>query len=531
MAGDGNGMDRLPSPAPDVSRKKLQSIARDEGFWAGEEQAAVRTRQEQGIRQVLAKLLVPGIFSRHDYGLQQTASLLADISCLVVNFMLIGGLRMLGDFVPFRNVPSFVPSFPSAAEFGVLLIYGALLTLLGYAERLYRPDTIRKPWEQKIVLAKVVVWSSLLVAAAVRLSGTHVISIAALVLGALFNYLTMLGWRQGWQWLRARRIQRGGAERNVLIVGAGTLGRRVAAWLQQDRFGGRVVVGFLDSSGAVGGDVLGRIEDLAGVARAKFVDEVIVALPHQHDLAKIVAREARRKGLDIRLVLDLQGFEPGAAALENCGGIPLLTLHRELIPELELFLKRALDVMLSAAGLVVTAPLLAAIALVIKLDSRGPVFYRAPRAGKKGNCFPCHKFRTMVTDADTRKELLRPRNERHGACFKINNDPRITRVGRFLRRYSLDELPQLWNVLCGDMSLVGPRPHPLDDFEQYDLEDLRRLEVTPGITGLWQVTARRDPSFQRNVALDVEYIEHWNLWMDLRILCRTVSVVLQGSGV
>ena len=137
----------------------------------------------------------------------------------------------------------------------------------------------------------------------------------------------------------------------------------------------------------------------------------------------------------------------------------------------------------------------------------------------------------MVTDADVRKELLRARNERHGACFKIANDPRITRVGRFLRRYSLDELPQLWNVLCGDMSLVGPRPHPLDDFEQYDLEDLRRLEVTPGITGLWQVTARRDPSFERNVALDVEYIKHWNLWMDLRILCKTVSVVLQGSGV
>ena len=170
------------------------------------------------------------------------------------------------------------------------------------------------------------------------------------------------------------------------------------------------------------------------------------------------------------------------------------------------------------------------IALVIKLDSSGSVFYRAPRVGRKGRDFICHKFRTMVMDADKWKEHLRGCNEREGPFFKIKNDPRITRVGRFLRRYSLDELPQLWNVLRGEMSLVGPRPHPLDDFERYRLEHLRRLDVTPGITGLWQVTARRDPSFQRNMALDLQYIEHWNLWMDLRILCKTISVVLQGSG-
>jgi lipopolysaccharide/colanic/teichoic acid biosynthesis glycosyltransferase len=136
----------------------------------------------------------------------------------------------------------------------------------------------------------------------------------------------------------------------------------------------------------------------------------------------------------------------------------------------------------------------------------------------------------MIVDADRSKQKLRLLNERCGAFFKLGDDPRITKVGRFLRRYSLDELPQLWNVLRGEMSLVGPRPHPLDDFERYQLEDLKRLRVTPGITGLWQVTARCDPSFQRNVALDLEYIRGWNLWMDLKILCKTVSTVLQGSG-
>ena len=136
----------------------------------------------------------------------------------------------------------------------------------------------------------------------------------------------------------------------------------------------------------------------------------------------------------------------------------------------------------------------------------------------------------MVANADALKDELRHLNERQGPFFKIGNDPRLTRVGRFLRKYSLDELPQLWNVLKGEMSLVGPRPHPVDDYEQYTLEHLRRLDVTPGITGLWQVSARHDPSFEKNMALDLEYIESWGPWLDLKILLRTVPAVFKGSG-
>jgi len=192
--------------------------------------------------------------------------------------------------------------------------------------------------------------------------------------------------------------------------------------------------------------------------------------------------------------------------------------------------KRAMDLVLSAVALALLSPWLAIIGMVIRLDSVGPVLYRAPRVGKKGQRFLCYKFRTMVANADSLKEQLRARNERQGPFFKIADDPRVTRVGRVLRRYSLDELPQLWNVLRGEMSLVGPRPHPLDDFERYAPEDSLRLAVTPGVTGLWQVTARRDPSFQRNVQLDLQYIEHWSLAMDLQILCRTVPAVLRGTG-
>jgi len=169
-------------------------------------------------------------------------------------------------------------------------------------------------------------------------------------------------------------------------------------------------------------------------------------------------------------------------------------------------------------------------ALAIKFGSSGPVLYAAWRVGRKGRRFRCYKFRTMIADADAHKEDLRQMNERCGATFKMANDPRITQVGGFLRKYSIDELPQLFNVLRGEMSMVGPRPHPVDDYNLYQLEDLRRLDVLPGITGLWQVSARRDPSFEKNVLLDIEYIENWNVVLDLKIALRTIPEVFRGSG-
>lgn len=331
--------------------------------------------------------------------------------------------------------------------------------------------------------------------------------------------------------LLPRPKERSGPNRNVLIVGSGAAGRDVAAYFQQHPHAGCVVSGFLDDHEPVGGEVLGRVEDLARVARARFVDEIILTAPYERELAWRVIPEARRNRLSVKAIPDLMGLDPKAVALDRWGDLPVLTLHTESVPALALLLKRVADVVLSAVGLLVLAPLLAAIAAAIRLDSPGPIFYRARRAGKKGRAFPCYKFRTMVVNADAEKARLRTHNEREGPTFKMAHDPRVTYLGRFLRRYSLDEFPQLWNVLRGEMSLVGPRPHPLDDFERYAVEHLRRLDVTPGITGLWQVNARRDPSFQRGMALDVEYIEHWSLWLDLRILCQTLSVLLlQGNG-
>ncbi len=323
----------------------------------------------------------------------------------------------------------------------------------------------------------------------------------------------------------------GPPRRNVLIIGSQEAGRGLANYLKQHSSAKCAVRGFLDDSETLGGDVLGRVADLPGIARAQFVDEVILTAPCRRELVSQVMREAERNHLELKVVPDLYGIRPESVVFDKVGNLPVLSLRQEPIPVRALLLKRVADILFSAMLLLLTVPVLAAIGLAIRLDSPGPAIYRAPRVGKKGRTFLCCKFRTMVVDADRMKETLRRQNERLGPTFKLAHDPRVTRLGWILRRYSLDELPQLWNVLCGEMSLVGPRPHPVDDFQRYALDHLRRLNVTPGITGLWQVTARRDPSFLRNLELDLEYIEHWSLWLDLQILCRTFFAVLQGSGV
>jgi exopolysaccharide biosynthesis polyprenyl glycosylphosphotransferase len=320
-----------------------------------------------------------------------------------------------------------------------------------------------------------------------------------------------------------------GGTRNVLIVGAGSLGHRIASHLEKHAGIDRSFCGFLDDRKPLGNGVVGRTNELAQLARTGFVDEVILAAPHDRELTLRVLRAARQLRLDVKMAPDLFGCELTREA-ERIGGIPLFSLHEERLPVAGLWLKRALDMAGAGTALVLTAPLLVLIAMCIRFDSNGPVIYAALRAGRKGRPFRCYKFRTMVRDADALKQGLRKRNQREGPFFKITDDPRVTRFGRILRRYSLDELPQLWNVLKGEMSLVGPRPHPLDDFSGYAIEHLPRLDVTPGITGLWQVTARRDPSFEAGLNLDVEYIHRWSLGMDLRILLRTAGAVLRGSG-
>jgi exopolysaccharide biosynthesis polyprenyl glycosylphosphotransferase len=517
--------------AGEASRKK-SSVTVDGRFWDWQGQGGLGEARKRRLSEIVAEAFFPRL-SVHGQRWNLVRQVSADFFLIIFGFAAVGHLILLLEFAIYRDPASLLrpEPFPTAGP-GLLLVYGALFTLLGFSERLYHPETLQIPRQEQLVLAKVVFWSTALVVAAVRWSGPHLISLTTLAASAPLNFLIMLAWRRRWRHVPVQAAQGGRDVRNVLIIGAGRVGRQLAAYISEDVSCSRSVVGFLDENEPIGGDVHGRLDDLARVARTDFVDEIILTAPHQPDLARRIIREARRNQIDVKVVPDLFGFEPDdPLVFEKFGNIPVLTLREERMPTFGLFLKQVVDTVTAAATLAFAAPLLSIIALVIKLESPGPVLYRAERAGLKGRRFRCYKFRTMDANADKLKELLRASNERQGPFFKMVDDPRITRVGRFLRRYSLDELPQLWNVVRGEMSLVGPRPHPVDDFERYDLGDLQRLDVPPGLTGLWQVTARRDPSFERGLALDLEYIRTWTLWRDFQILYKTISVVLHGSGV
>jgi exopolysaccharide biosynthesis polyprenyl glycosylphosphotransferase len=510
-----------------VSGRKLSAFSAGE-LWRWPSFGELATGPRAGFWSSLVHCLLPEPAARNQCPklLFQVA---ADVLLIVLGFTTIiffRGLDWTGVPVQVEFATGLHLAFPGP-ELGLLLLYGALFTLLGYSQRLYHPETVERPRHQRIVLAKSLFWSTVLVGAAWAASGVHLVPASTLAAAAPVNFLLLLMWRTHCRRSLARSTN---DTRNVLIVGAGNLGRRLASHLDQATGRKHVVRGFLDEHEAIGGDIRGRIADLAQVARREFVDEIIVTLPLRSEIAQQAIWEARRNRIDVKLVPDLLGFDPYPVVLEKFGDIPVLTLSEEPLPAVALLLKRVVDVTLSSIGLILVSPLLAGIAVAIKMDSPGLVLYRAPRLGLKGRHFLCYKFRTMAANADKLKDQLRQFNERKGAMFKITNDPRVTRVGRILRRYSLDEVPQLWNILRGEMSLVGPRPHPLDDFERYALEDMQRLEVTPGLTGLWQVTARGDPSFAHSMALDRQYIGRWSLGMDFWILCKTFGAVLKGEG-
>jgi exopolysaccharide biosynthesis polyprenyl glycosylphosphotransferase len=417
-----------------------------------------------------------------------------------------------------------------ANHLGQLLLYGTVIALLSHAEGLF-DDNRRVTWSECLVVAvKVAVWATVVIGVGLHLCGLIMDALTLVTLAALIT-AGLAGLRALSLCARSRSASAGKQSKNVLVVGTSATAARVAKYLARGDNGGRTVKGIVTRHCTHAPTVLGTVDELAQIARAEFIDEIVVACRNDRELAERAVAEAVRNHLDVSIVPDLFMQSPSCLSMQTVAGIPLISVYQEPIPWVGLLLKRMLDVAISAIALLLMLPLMIVIAVAIKLESRGPALYSALRVGKKGRTFKCFKFRTMYPDADRTKDLLRTRNQRRGPTFKIVNDPRITPLGRLLRRYSLDELPQLWNVLTGTMSLVGPRPHPLDDYQRYALEDRRRLDVSPGITGLWQITARDDPSFKTNMALDLEYIENWSLAMDFTIAWKTLPAVLGGTGV
>jgi exopolysaccharide biosynthesis polyprenyl glycosylphosphotransferase len=276
---------------------------------------------------------------------------------------------------------------------------------------------------------------------------------------------------------------------------------------------------------------LGAIADLEEQLRTTDSAQVIIALPfwEQHRLPALAAICAAA-GVELRVAPDLYELSFDRFDVANLSGIPLLELREASLSGANLVLKRGIELVLIVLAAPFVLALCGIIALGIRLGSPGPVIFRQQRVGKDGRAFTCLKFRTMVVDAEARKAELLQLNEADGPLFKIKNDPRVTGVGALLRRTSLDELPQLWNVIRGEMALVGPRPPTPDEVAQYEPWHHRRLSVTPGMTGLWQVLGRSDTSFDEMVRLDIYYTEHWTPGLDLRILLQTIPVVLARRG-
>jgi exopolysaccharide biosynthesis polyprenyl glycosylphosphotransferase len=258
----------------------------------------------------------------------------------------------------------------------------------------------------------------------------------------------------------------------------------------------------------------------------------VISLPvkSHYDKINTIINLCEQQGIIIRLLSDLFDLKIAKSYVDSLDGIPLITLHAVPLGQLPLLVKRTLDIMISSIALLLLLPLLLAFSILIKLDSKGPVFFIQERMGLNKRKFKLLKFRTMINNAELLQEQLRNFNEVSGPVFKIKNDPRLTRVGRWLRKTSVDELPQLINVLKGDMSLVGPRPPIPREVEQYQLKDRRRLSMKPGITCLWQVNGRSNVSFERWMELDKEYIDNWSLWLDFKILAKTIPAVIRGSG-
>lgn len=435
----------------------------------------------------------------------------------------------------FHISPSHWPVLRLPLEPGYLLFFLVSLILVNRREGLYGPLQTHSFWHELRRTIQACFTAGLLLCGAMYVmrdtSSSRTIVAYLLCLTTLFLALLRSYWRHSLY----RRYKRGLDTRNVLIIGASHIGNVVRKQITHNNHLGRTFKGFLEirqGSCATGSDhfLVGNLGQLDRLVRQHFVDEIIIA--DRCSTSEVIDLVETARELDVE-VLVIPGFYEELtpeAPIEYLGTFPVVALHRRNAKVIAHLLKRIWDFAVSAMLLIGLLPTLLVIALLIKLDSPGPVLYTADRVGKKGRVFPCYKFRTMVTNAEQLKQSLAAQNERDGVLFKMKNDPRITKVGRVLRKFSLDELPQLLNVLRGDMSLVGPRPPIASEVQRYEVQHFRRLEVLPGLTGLWQVRARQDPSFERYVGLDLAYVENWSFWLDLKILVRTAEVVLRGTG-
>lgn len=417
----------------------------------------------------------------------------------------------------------------------VLFVYGRLMWSAGAYQQLHVASVVGYAW----VVIRSVALTIAVTSTVIFLLDADYASRAFIVLFAVSLVLTHVLVRATliW-WYFKKSVEHGTNFLKIVVIGTGERARVLSDKLLSKSEWGIEVVGYLDTDEAAGrtravsGPVLGHVSEIAAVLEKHVVDEVIIAMPRRllNDL-QVIADVCEEEGVRLRLMADFFDVRVARTEVVQLDEIPLLTFEPVAFDQGKLLVKRIIDIVLVMTAMPLLLPLLAVIALAIRLDSPGPVLFKQQRVGLRKRLFTMYKFRSMYQDAEQRMQEVEHLNEAEGPIFKIANDPRVTRVGRFIRRTSLDELPQLFNVFRGHMSLVGPRPMSLRDVGLFDQSIQRkRFSVRPGLTCLWQVSGRSNLPFSKWLELDLAYIDNWSLALDFRILLKTIPVVLKGSG-
>ena len=326
-------------------------------------------------------------------------------------------------------------------------------------------------------------------------------------------------------------------EKRIIVVGTGANARRVADMVIDSPELETKLIGFLDyrKTGLWSYQdvpLIGHPDYIEDIIAVNQVDAVFIAVePEDLSRTRRLYETAERMGVTVCLMPDIYHSELSQSRPAYINGLPALIYRRVPENQLALLTKNTIDRIGALFGLLLAAPIFLLTALVIKLESRGPVFFKQVRSGLNGKPFKLLKFRTMCTNAEDKKAALKAFNEMSGPVFKIKKDPRVTRVGKFLRKYSVDEIPQFINVLKGDMSLVGPRPPLPEEVAKYEPWQHRKLSVKPGVTCIWQVNGRNTIDFEEWMKLDLQYIDNWSLWLDAKLLAKTIPTVIKGSGI
>lgn len=459
---------------------------------------------------------------------------MCEYSVYILTFYLLMYLKVLPDY-PLVDSMNPIMWANDVHVFGKYMLFlGMMLLIQGFMRSqgfLFAGKRERGLTEDLLFSAKATCYAFLMsIGITFLLKTTFIYSRVTLVTFAVLMLVEGVMLRAAYKYASHKLNERGLLQDRILIVGAGKVGNELQSTLEAEKRSKYKIIGYLDDY-KIGSEVIGKTTELESVLQNQHVDVVYITIPSERSVIESILHTIYKYNVDIRIIPEMFDRMSTVFAFHTDSSQPYMEIVKTPLRGINVLLKRLFDILISSVLLLLLSPLFLALGLWTKLDSKGPVFFKQVRVGKNGVPFSMIKFRSMRVDAERLREQLDKENTVSGGpAFKLKADPRVTRSGRWLRKYSLDELPQLWNVLRGHMSLIGPRPPLPDEVAQYTNYHWRRMDVLPGMTGLWQVSGRSDLDFESWIDLDIQYIERWSFALEMKILLKTIPVVIKGTG-